>query len=235
MKDYRERRNCRWKKSLNDLAGRSGITFSPPPRRQGKARLDRKVVVGLKVRIRGNVRDVRTYIENLEKYSWNSAKTDVDDRSWWMHTPLPPLALCILGLAASPRVWLCEKECIASECHLRVSRAILHQWHGSEYRLFSSVKYAWATPAMARCRDAVANIIEFLISKTREGGILSERFVRDSKVFPVREVRRVRRELFDKITRMQCCREELLNVHRSPKSSIFYIFIKYKQHLMTKV
>lgn len=75
MKDYRERRNCRWKKSLNDLAGRLG-TFSLLLRRQGKATRQKN---------RGRSRGmegmyVRTYVENLEKYSRNSVKTDVNDR-----------------------------------------------------------------------------------------------------------------------------------------------------------
>lgn len=125
-----------------------GITFSLLLRRQGKARLDRKVVQGLEARIRGNVRDVCTYIRRKPRKVQQKFCENRHRRSRLMDAS--PSARAFLGLAASPKVWLREKN--ASQANATCeSRAILPQWHG-EYRLFSSVKYARVTLAMARCR-----------------------------------------------------------------------------------
>lgn len=178
MKDYRERRNCRWKKSFNDLAGRSGITFSLLPRRQGKAQLDRKVVG----RSRGT--DTRECPERMYVHTSKTSKVQQKfcenrRRQSRLMDALLPSRPCILGLAASPRVWLREKNASRANATCE-SRAILPQWHG-EYRLFSSVKYARVTLAMARCRIRGKHnrIFDF------RNGILSERFVRDSEVFTI--------------------------------------------------
>lgn len=132
-------------KSLNDLEGRSGIMFSFLLRRQGKA-LDRKVVEGLEARIPGNV---CTYIRRKPRKVQQKFCENRRRRSRLMDAPPP--ARAFLGLAASPKVWLREKN--ASQANATCeSRAILPQWHDGEYRLFSSVKYARVTLAMARRR-----------------------------------------------------------------------------------
>lgn len=110
MKDYRERRNCRWMKSLNDLVGRSGIMFSLRLRRQGKARLDRKV---------GGLEDTRECTSKTSKSTAEilrkqTSTIEVDGCT----------ARAFLGLAASPKVWLREKN--ASQANATCeSRAIL--------------------------------------------------------------------------------------------------------------